>query len=381
MYFWFLILLIRTSQGQKQNSGEPSEVDCTWAQGVPDCEEFQDHFDPMPSVIFYKDGPFKKVDFYHSARQGLDCLLYDVLASPKDARDESDPLTIKINVEVLELEELNPQKQELKLQKSLTLEWTDWRLKWPPQCNLTEDWEDYVIDISNTSPLLWQPMFKYAGMKSQIEDNKAIMMQFLYPESGQVSIERLFTEVHVCRAKLRWYPFDSITCAMVHILDETMDKIVLQMNKNNTESEGHQGHIFIAGWTILTQELFLEKTKKFGEKVGHSTLVYKFKFKREISGEVMQTFLPSLMLSIASSSSLYISYDQLPARMGLCATTFLALIALFKGSSDDWPKTAELKAIDVWTILCYAGAFFCLVEYSMVLWFSKQKVNSVEVKL
>ena len=48
---------------------------------------------------------------------------------------------------------------------------------------------------------------------------------------------------------------------------------------------------------------------------------------------------------------------------------------------DDWPKTAELKAIDVWTILCYAGAFFCLVEYSMVLWFSKQRVNSVEVKL
>ena len=49
--------------------------------------------------------------------------------------------------------------------------------------------------------------------------------------------------------------------------------------------------------------------------------------------------------------------------------------------SGDWPKTAELKAIDVWTILCYAGAFFCLVEYSMVLWFSRQKVNKVEVNL
>ena len=47
--------------------------------------------------------------------------------------------------------------------------------------------------------------------------------------------------------------------------------------------------------------------------------------------------------------------------------------------SNDWPKTAELKAIDMWTILCYAGAFFCLVEYSMILYLSRQKVNSVKV--
>ena len=55
-------------------------------------------------------------------------------------------------------------------------------------------------------------------------------------------------------------------------------------------------------------------------------------FERVASSEIMQTFIPSLMLSIASSSSLYVNPDRLPARIGLCGTTFLSMIALFKGS-------------------------------------------------
>ena len=95
----------------------------------------------------------------------------------------------------------------------------------------------------------------------------------------------------------------------------------------------------------------------------------------------MHTFMPSLMLVVASSSSVYVAPDQLPARMGLCATTFLSMIALFKGSSDNWPKTDILKAIDVWAILCYAGAFFCVVEYSVVLSLSKRGQNYRKVQM
>ena len=78
-------------------------------------------------------------------------------------------------------------------------------------------------------------------MKYQEEDVKVIAMQFLSPDTGQVSIERIFTEVHACRANLRWYPFDTIDCAMVHILDMKVDKVVLQLKNNdekNTEKDG-----------------------------------------------------------------------------------------------------------------------------------------------
>ena len=106
-------------------------------------------------------------------------------------------------------------------------------------------------------------------------------------------------------------------------------------------------------------------------------------FKRVASSEIMQTFIPSLMLSIASSSSLYVNPERLPARIGLCGTTFLSMIALFKGSSENWPKTSYLKMVDIWTIICYSGAFFCLIEYAWVLFltqhFSSNKVSDNKV--
>ena len=135
------------------------------------------------------------------------------------------------------------------------------------------------------------------------------------------------------------------------------------------------------GW-LVNQPVRLNQsvTKRKGSKTElYSELIYQLTFTRQTWSEIMQTFIPSIMLSLASASSLYIDYSQLPARMGLAATSFLSLIALFKGSSEKWPQTAYLKAIDVWTLLSYFGAFFCLVEYAFVLHVSNKlhKITSV----
>ena len=45
------------------------------------------------------------------------------------------------------------------------------------------------------------------------------------------------------------------------------------------------------------------------------------------------------------------------------------------------PKTAHLKMIDIWILLCYFGAFFCLTEYAYVLYLTKtMKSNIVQVR-
>ena len=317
------LLMVILSVGLTIAQNQTSENDCSWSQSTPNCKEYQKHFDPLPSVTKQKGrGEFHRVDPLQRMQDGLNCLAYDVLVSPKEAAgDKTDPMKVNISVQVLELEELDPHKQELELEKSLSLTWIDWRLKWPAKCNESHN---YFIDISKTYQLLWQPKLRYVGMRSQ-ESQETVPLQSWYPATGQVTIEQTFTERHACKANLRWYPFDAINCEMIHVLDSKMDKAVLQ--KSNQDENFRN---FLAGWTTLSEESHLNETTK--GVINHSTLVYQFRFKREVSSEVMQTFLPSLMLSIASSSSLYISFDQLPARMGLCATTFLALIALFKGS-------------------------------------------------
>ena len=55
-------------------------------------------------------------------------------------------------------------------------------------------------------------------------------------------------------------------------------------------------------------------------------------FKRPLANHFLQTFIPSMMLSVASASSIFIPSDIVPGRMSLCITSFLSLISLFNGA-------------------------------------------------
>ena len=54
--------------------------------------------------------------------------------------------------------------------------------------------------------------------------------------------------------------------------------------------------------------------------------------KRHTSEHVLHTLVPSLMLCVASSMSLFIPYDLYAARMSLSGTTCLSMITLFTGA-------------------------------------------------
>ena len=55
-------------------------------------------------------------------------------------------------------------------------------------------------------------------------------------------------------------------------------------------------------------------------------------FRRPLTNHFLQTFIPSMMLSVASASSVFIPSDVVPGRMALCITSFLSLISLFNGA-------------------------------------------------
>ena len=58
-------------------------------------------------------------------------------------------------------------------------------------------------------------------------------------------------------------------------------------------------------------------------------LLFKIKFRRLVSVFMWQIYMPSLLLCIASTLSVYIPSQIVPGRMSLSVTSFLALVALF----------------------------------------------------
>ena len=53
--------------------------------------------------------------------------------------------------------------------------------------------------------------------------------------------------------------------------------------------------------------------------------------KRPLTNHFLQTFIPSMMLSVISAASVFIPLEIVPGRMALSITSFLSLISLFNG--------------------------------------------------
>ena len=66
--------------------------------------------------------------------------------------------------------------------------------------------------------------------------------------------------------------------------------------------------------------------------------------RRQLGNHLLQSFIPSMMLSVTSAASVYIPSDIVPGRMGLCVTSFLSLISLFNGARYVYSDSMILKS-------------------------------------
>lgn len=183
-------------------------------------------------------------------------------------------------------------------------------------------------------------------------------------QDGSFTMDITTVENYDCPMDFYWFPFDTQKCKILVRAPHQPNQFVTQWLKLSIEDKMDQD-IDLSGWQVQGPKL-----RNFTKITKGKEFIYferSLTFIRETSFETMQTFIPSLMLTLANAISVYIPPQLMPARMALIVTTFLSLINLFKGSRSGWPTTAYLKAVDYWTIFCYFGAFFCLIEYSIVL--------------
>ena len=88
------------------------------------------------------------------------------------------------------------------------------------------------------------------------------------------------------------------------------------------------------GWNIQASD-FTQSQKTIimvEDELFEQSLTFSLKFHRNISSILMHFYLPSIILCIASMSSLFIHHDLLPARMSLRVTSCLSLITLIMGA-------------------------------------------------
>ena len=69
---------------------------------------------------------------------------------------------------------------------------------------------------------------------------------------------------------------------------------------------------------------------------------------RNFTNQVLNTFIPTLILWLFGYSTLFIDMSDFSDRFIGAGTSLLVIATLFSSISEDLPKTAYMKLIDIW---------------------------------
>ncbi|KAF5295111.1 hypothetical protein FQA39_LY13262 [Lamprigera yunnana] len=222
------------------------------------------------------------------------------------------PVEIKFNMKVLDINSINVEDMDFRLDMLLKQEWTDPRLRIPEE--MFEIGEDACALPAQLFENLWQPDLYFLNSK--------IIVAYKYD-----------------KMILKWGD------ARVSISPEL--KLL-------------QYHI---GQSLELKEMNIFTSEKGGN---YSRLVVYFRFERQIGHHLIQTFAPSTLIVMLSWFSFWLELDAVPARVTLVVTCMLTLVTMFTGLRSDIPPVAYIKALDLWMAFCIFLVFATLTEFVIV---------------
>ena len=143
-----------------------------------------------------------------------------------------------------------------------------------------------------------------------------------------------------CEFQMQWYPFDLQVCQAIFGSQKDQLKFI------HLESE----NIEYIGSTDLTQYYLRGKNQKTETVRGHQTVVVELMFGRRLLSLILTVFTPTVLLNLIGHSANFFKPFFFEAVISLNVTVMLVLTTMFISVSNNLPKTAYIKMIDVWLI-------------------------------
>ncbi|KAL6035184.1 hypothetical protein STEG23_021040 [Scotinomys teguina] len=163
---------------------------------------------------------------------------------------------------------------------------------------------------------------------------------------------------------LRRYPLDEQNCTLeIESYGYTTDDIEFYWRGDDNAVTGVT-KIELPQFSIVDYKLI---TKKVVFSTGsYPRLSLSFKLKRNIGYFILQTYMPSILITILSWVSFWINYDASAARVALGITTVLTMTTINTHLRETLPKIPYVKAIDMYLMGCFVFVFMALLEYALV---------------
>ncbi|KAF5273065.1 hypothetical protein FQR65_LT04807 [Abscondita terminalis] len=274
------------------------------------------------------------------------------------------PVEVKFSMKVLDINSINVEDMDFRMDMLLKQEWMDPRLRIPE--DMFEIGEDAVALHAQHFENLWQPDLYF--LNSKIVEIATLTQKFstvsLF-KNKTVSYSARMHAIVACQMEFQHYPMDTQICPLhIESFAYKYDKMILKWGDAGVsispELKLLQYHI--------EEPLQLTESNVYASEKGgnYSRLVVYFRFDRQIGHHLIQTFAPSTLVVMLSWFSFWLGLDVVPARVTLVVTCMLTLVTMFTGLRSDIPPVAYVKALDLWMAFCIFLVFAALTEFIIV---------------
>jgi len=305
-------------------------------------------------------------------KEKLDCLLnendYDIRLRPQYAVE---PVQVGVNIEVTSIDRISEVDMDYTLTVDLEQVWTDKRLA------LKGEISNLSLD-SRAISQIWVPDTYFVNDKksyihSITRDNKQLQIS----TDGKILYKLRVTTDIACQMDLKRYPMDTQKCELkIESYGYKMEDLAYYILKPNMSTK----ELTLPQFTISDHKVELQNiTFHTGN---YSRFCVSFQFKRNLGFFLLQTYIPCALITVLSWVSFWIDFQATAARISLGITTVLTITTISTNVRQSLPKIPDIKAIDVYLIICFVFIFLGLVEYTMVNFFHQRNAaNAAEKSL
>uniref|UniRef100_A0A672R2H3 Gamma-aminobutyric acid receptor subunit beta-4-like n=1 Tax=Sinocyclocheilus grahami TaxID=75366 RepID=A0A672R2H3_SINGR len=268
------------------------------------------------------------------------------------------PVIVGMSINIASIDSISEVNMDYTITMYFQQSWRDKRLAYAEMAlNLTLD--------NRVADQLWLPDTYFLNDKKSFLHGVTVKNRMirLHPD-GTVLYGLRITTTAACMMDLRRYPLDEQNCTLeIESYGYTTDDIVFFWQGGDNAVTGVD-KLELPQFSIV--ELRLVSREVRFTTGSYPRLSLSFRIKRNIGYFILQTYMPSILITILSWVSFWINYDASAARVALGVTTVLTMTTINTHLRETLPKIPYVKAIDVYLMGCFVFVFLALLEYAFV---------------
>ena len=264
---------------------------------------------------------------------------------------DDERLSVEMEVDLISIGDIQEIESTVDFQFILYMTWYESRLNF---LNLIENATNKLTPKEMKS--IWIPKLNFYNTDKRLktildEDTvisikregkfKALQNKRVY-NGGENSLTsfRFYKTQFMCIYDMAMYPFDTQTCSMVFVVDQNSEDFLdIEIKKLN-----------FLGPRELTQ-YFVKKESIYKSEIdGRRAIFVEIVLGRRLLSIILTTFAPTVILLLVGHTSNYFKEFFFEAIISVNVTVMLVLTTMFINVSNNLPKTAYIKMIDVWLL-------------------------------